>query len=52
MGLALLATKFYMPPVRPNVVVRPRLRERLAAGWRSGRFLTLISAPAGYGKTP
>lgn len=51
MGLALLATKFYMPPVRPNVVVRPRLRERLAAGWRSGRFLTLISAPAGYGKT-
>ena len=33
------------------MVSRPRLIERLSAGLRSGRKLTLISAPAGFGKT-
>ena len=37
------------PPVRPNLVPRPRLTERLNAGLH--RKLTLISAPAGFGKT-
>jgi LuxR family maltose regulon positive regulatory protein len=32
-------------------VPRPRLTERLNEGTRSGRKLTLISAPAGFGKT-
>jgi LuxR family transcriptional regulator, maltose regulon positive regulatory protein len=49
MSTPLLATKLYIPPPRPNVVLRPRLSERLNAGLH--RKLTLISAPAGFGKT-
>jgi len=45
----LLTTKLYIPPVRPELVPRPRLIERLNAGLH--RKLTLISAPAGFGKT-
>ncbi|HEU5374740.1 MAG TPA: LuxR C-terminal-related transcriptional regulator [Ktedonobacteraceae bacterium] len=45
----ILATKLYMPRLRPNMVSRPRLIERLNAGLH--RKLTLISAPAGFGKT-
>ncbi len=49
MSTPILATKLYVPPPRPNVVLRPRLIERLNAGLH--RKLTLISAPAGFGKT-
>jgi LuxR family maltose regulon positive regulatory protein len=49
MTMPLLATKLYIPPVRPEMVSRPRLIERLNAGLH--RKLTLISAPAGFGKT-
>jgi LuxR family maltose regulon positive regulatory protein len=45
----LLATKLYIPPVRPNCVPRPRLIDRLNGGVQ--RKLTLLSAPAGFGKT-
>src|SRR6266516_5112743 len=45
----ILATKLYIPPLRPNVVSRPRLLERLNEGLHGK--LTLISAPAGFGKT-
>jgi len=45
----ILATKLYLPPPRPHVVLRPRLLERLNEGLY--RKLTLISAPAGFGKT-
>lgn len=45
-----LKTKLYIPPFRRELVSRPRLIERLSAGPRSGRKLTLISAPAGFGK--
>src|SRR5437588_9165713 len=45
----ILTTKLYIPPLRPNVVSRPRLLERLNEGLH--RKLTLISAPAGFGKT-
>ncbi|MFZ5827602.1 MAG: LuxR C-terminal-related transcriptional regulator [Bacillota bacterium] len=38
-----------MPPVQPDLVPRPHLLERLAQGMR--RKLTLISAPAGFGKS-
>ena len=38
-----------MPPVTPELVSRPRLIERLEAGRH--RKLTLVSAPAGFGKT-
>ena len=45
----ILATKLYIPPPRPGVVPRPRLTDRLNEGLQ--RRLTLISAPAGFGKT-
>jgi LuxR family maltose regulon positive regulatory protein len=35
----------------PNLVERPRLVKRLDEGLRLGHRLTLISAPAGFGKT-
>jgi LuxR family maltose regulon positive regulatory protein len=46
-----LATKLYIPPPRPKVVTRPRLIARLNEGLAAGRKLTLISAPAGFGKS-
>jgi LuxR family maltose regulon positive regulatory protein len=45
----LLETKLYLPKLRRDVVARPRLSERLRKGAESR--LTLISAPAGFGKT-
>ena len=65
MTIPLLQTKFFIPPVRPELVPRGRLIERLNAGLRHNgitggdccenpgfaRKLTLISAPAGFGKT-
>ncbi|HEX6480539.1 MAG TPA: LuxR C-terminal-related transcriptional regulator [Ktedonobacteraceae bacterium] len=45
----ILATKLYLPRLRPNVVFRPRLLERLNEGLHCK--LTLLSAPAGFGKT-
>jgi LuxR family maltose regulon positive regulatory protein len=47
----LLTTRLYIPPARPNLVHRPRLVERLQDGLRLGHGLTLVSAPAGYGRT-
>jgi LuxR family transcriptional regulator, maltose regulon positive regulatory protein len=49
MPAPVLATKLYIPPPRPGIVPRPRLIDRLNAGLSGS--LTLISAPAGYGKT-
>ncbi len=49
MSVPLLTTKFYIPSVRPDLVPRLRLIEQLNAGL--DRKLTLISAPAGFGKT-
>ncbi len=48
---SLIATKLYIPPMRPDHVSRPRLVDYLDSGYRAGRRLTLVSAPAGYGKT-
>jgi len=45
----LLATKLYFPPIRPNIVHRSQLIEKINIGF--SRKMTLISAPAGYGKT-
>jgi LuxR family maltose regulon positive regulatory protein len=47
--MPLLATKVHVPPLRRKVVSRSRLFERLDAGLYGK--LTLISAPAGFGKT-
>jgi LuxR family maltose regulon positive regulatory protein len=49
MTLPVLVTKLYVPPPGPRAIPRPRLTERLREGLH--RRLTLISAPAGFGKT-
>ncbi len=51
MPAPLLLTKLYIPSPRPNIVLRPRLVERLNEGLAAGRKLALISASAGFGKT-
>jgi hypothetical protein len=58
MATPLLVTKLHIPrlprdpsaPLRTRLVPRPRLIERLNEGFRSGHKLTLVSAPAGFGK--
>jgi LuxR family transcriptional regulator, maltose regulon positive regulatory protein len=45
----LLATKLHVPGPRPGFLPRQRLLERLADG--TARELTLVCAPAGFGKT-
>ncbi|EFH81134.1 LuxR C-terminal-related transcriptional regulator [Ktedonobacter racemifer] len=45
----LLASKLYVPPLRAKLVPRPHVVDLLEQGTR--RSLTLISAPAGSGKT-
>jgi LuxR family transcriptional regulator, maltose regulon positive regulatory protein len=45
----LLETKLRVPRLRRALVARPRLSERLSRGAESA--LTLLSAPAGFGKT-
>jgi LuxR family maltose regulon positive regulatory protein len=46
---SLLKTKLHIPPIRLELVSRPRLIEGLDMGL--DRKLTLVSAPAGFGKT-
>jgi LuxR family maltose regulon positive regulatory protein len=45
----LLATKLHIPSSRPSFVARPRLTALLDRGLE--QTLTLVSAPAGFGKT-
>ena len=45
----LLATKLFIPSIRPELVSRPRLIEQLYDG--INHKLTILSAPAGFGKT-
>jgi LuxR family maltose regulon positive regulatory protein len=47
---ALLRTMLFIPPLRPNLVPRPQLIEQLIQGLQLGHTLTLVSAPAGFGK--
>lgn len=49
MSTPVLVTKLFIPRTRPDVVLRRRLIERLNEGLH--RNLTLIAAPAGFGKT-
>ena len=44
-----LRTKLYVPPLQSTWISRPRLLHRLDEGFK--RKFTLISAPAGFGKT-
>ena len=47
----MLATKLSVPAAPPQVVPRVRLLDRLDAGLAPHSRLTLVSAPAGFGKT-
>ncbi|NNJ11360.1 LuxR family transcriptional regulator [Chloroflexales bacterium ZM16-3] len=49
MPTLVIATKLFIPPPRPDAVPRPALVVRLNAGLH--RKLTLLAAPAGFGKT-
>ncbi len=49
MSSELLATKLLIPPLRPEIISRPKLRDKLSGGLV--RKLTIVSAPAGFGKT-
>ena len=49
MPTPILATKIFAPPLRPEIVPRPRLMQHLNEGLH--RKLTLIAAAAGFGKT-
>ena len=49
MSTQILATKLIIPPLRSKVVSRPALLKRINDDL--DRKLTLISAPAGFGKT-
>jgi LuxR family maltose regulon positive regulatory protein len=51
MSEILLATKIHIPPLHSNLVNRQHLIRRLNDGITQCRRLTLISAPAGYGKS-
>ncbi len=49
MQTTLLSTKLYVPSTSAALITRPRLAEILTTGLAKG--FTLVSAPAGYGKT-
>ncbi|MEI6778121.1 MAG: LuxR C-terminal-related transcriptional regulator [Chloroflexales bacterium] len=49
MPTQVIVTKLFAPPPRPSAVSRPRLIARLDEGLH--RKLTLVAAPAGFGKT-
>ncbi|GAA1998478.1 LuxR C-terminal-related transcriptional regulator [Microbacterium pumilum] len=51
MAMPVLATKLFVPPPRSHGLSRPRLIRKLNDGLAAGHTLTLISAPAGFGKT-
>jgi ATP/maltotriose-dependent transcriptional regulator MalT len=50
-GMPVLATKLFAPARRDRLVARPRLAGRLDGILAAGHRLTLVSAPAGFGKT-
>ncbi|MBL7999869.1 MAG: hypothetical protein JNL32_14680, partial [Candidatus Kapabacteria bacterium] len=49
MSIPLIKTKFFVPPLRPEIVVRTRLVEALLEAEKV--TLTLVCAPAGFGKS-
>jgi LuxR family maltose regulon positive regulatory protein len=49
MPSSIFSAKLFFPPARTNLVPRPRLIEQLNAGLKKPP--TMISAPAGHGKT-
>jgi LuxR family maltose regulon positive regulatory protein len=48
-SLPLLSTKLFIPKLQQNIIHRPHLTEKIIEGLKGK--VTLISAPAGFGKT-
>jgi len=51
MTYQVLSTKLYIPPIQSSLVRRPRLVQVLENGYQAGKRVTLVCAPAGFGKT-
>jgi LuxR family maltose regulon positive regulatory protein len=51
MAAPVLASKMFLPARRPQLVARPRLTAYLDRALDAGQRLTIVSAPAGFGKT-
>jgi LuxR family maltose regulon positive regulatory protein len=51
MAIPVLATKLYIPPPPSKIVARPRLIAQLNDGFATGINITMVSAPAGFGKS-
>ena len=51
MPKTIIKTKINLPSLKRNLVLRSRITRALTDGIENGRKLTLISAPAGFGKT-
>jgi LuxR family maltose regulon positive regulatory protein len=51
MPYQVLSTKLYIPPVQSSLVRRPRLVQHLENGYQAEKRVTLVCAPAGFGKT-
>jgi LuxR family transcriptional regulator, maltose regulon positive regulatory protein len=51
MSYPILPTKLYIPTTRSDLVMRPRLFQKLDEGLKPGFRLMLVSAPAGFGKS-
>jgi LuxR family maltose regulon positive regulatory protein len=51
MSTSLLSTKIFIPPTRTNAIARPRLTEKLLTSLNRPGSFTLLSSPAGFGKT-
>ena len=50
-SLVILQTKLIIPPLNAQLVQRPRISEKIDAGIHAGHKLTLVAAPAGFGKS-
>ncbi len=48
---SMIKTKINIPALKRDLVLRKRISAALSDGLRAGRKLTIISAPAGFGKT-
>ena len=48
---SILLTKLFPPPTLPRHIQREYLIQRLNDGLAAGKSITLVSAPAGFGKT-
>ena len=51
MNTPILQTKLIIPHLHPNLVSRSRLSEKIENGLQADHKLTLVAAPAGFGKT-